>query len=299
MLLKRDPVQDGERPARVGYSRYYEHDGRLRAFANRAMFLGFGSMLIALIAVGLAAYVRMQPPTVIRVDANGNSTMLGAGPSLLKVSQNAADAEPSELEKWAFAKLFLDRYLTFSPSNVSRNWADALNMMTSNLRRLALSKMQTQNLVGKIEDEQTRSEFHLRRLEPVKDSPLTRAPPGPGGTHFPGRGIANRRTGDCTTSYPTAESGAPAAECRRRSRLGSYLSVRARHRGVLRGRIRQWRPRPPDGSRIRAPRPGVRVNRVCSTPGTDPDTPSPTWKGLKTGPPAPTCRKFDRDLDPL
>ena len=173
MLLKRDAVRDVKEPEKIRYSRYYEHDGLLKAFANRAMFLAFGTTLIAVIAIGLAVYVRMQPPTVIRVDANGNSTMLGTGPSLLRVSQNAADAEPSELEKWAFAKLFLDRYMTFSPVNVSRNWADALNMMTSNLRRLALSKMQTQNLIGKIEDEQTRSEFHLRRLEPVKDSPLT------------------------------------------------------------------------------------------------------------------------------
>jgi type IV secretory pathway TrbF-like protein len=172
MLLKKNAVANGEGAEKVRYSRYYEHDGALRAYANRAMLLAFGSTLIAAVAIALAAYVRIQPPTVIRVDANGNAAMLAASP-LLKVSQNAADAEPTELEKWAFAKLFLDRYLTFSPSNVSRNWADALNMMTSNLRRLALSKMEKENLVSKIEDQQTRSEFHLRRLESSKDSPLT------------------------------------------------------------------------------------------------------------------------------
>lgn len=173
MLLRKKAAVESESPEKVEYSRYYEHDGALRAYANRAMVLGFGATVIALVAVGLAAYVRMQPPTVIRVDANGNSAILGASPTVLKVSQTAADAEPTELEKWAFTKLFLDRYLTFSAANVSRNWADALNMMTSNLRRLALNKIQKEDLIKKISDEQTRSEFQLRRLEAVKDSPLT------------------------------------------------------------------------------------------------------------------------------
>lgn len=159
-------------PEKHRYSHYYEHDGALRAYANRAMVLAFACAATALLAVGLAAYVRLQPPTVIRVDANGNAAVLGKGPSLVSVSQTAIDGEPTDLEKYAFTKAFLDRYLTFSPSNVSRNWAEALNMMTSNLRRVALSKMQKDNLVGKIQDEQMRSEFQLRRLEPSKESPL-------------------------------------------------------------------------------------------------------------------------------
>jgi type IV secretory pathway TrbF-like protein len=161
-----------EAPEKQRYSRYYEHDGALRAYANRAMVLAFASAATALLAVGLAAYVRLQPPTVIRVDANGNAAVLGKASSLVSVSQTASDSEPTELEKYAFSKAFLDRYLTFSPANVSRNWAEAVNMMTSNLRREALSKMKKENLVGKIQDEQMRSEFQLRRLEPSKESPL-------------------------------------------------------------------------------------------------------------------------------
>jgi hypothetical protein len=70
-------------------------------------------------------------------------------------------------------KLFLDRYLNFSPNNVSGNWAGALNMMTTNLRRAAYSQMKENNMIGKVQDDQTRSEFHLRRIEPSADSPLT------------------------------------------------------------------------------------------------------------------------------
>jgi type IV secretory pathway TrbF-like protein len=172
MWMKKKSENEAELPEKVRYGRYYEHDGMLRAYANRAMVLAFSSVAIALVAVALAAYVRVQPPTVIRVDSSGAATVVGKSASLVTVSQGAADAEPTELEKWAFVKLFLDRYLTFSPSNVSRNWADALNMMTTNLRRLGLSQMQKDNLIGKIQNSQTRSEFQLRRLEASKESPL-------------------------------------------------------------------------------------------------------------------------------
>ena len=55
-------------PEKLRYSRYYEHDGALRAYANRAMVLAFICVPTALLAVAMAAYVRLQPPTVIRVD---------------------------------------------------------------------------------------------------------------------------------------------------------------------------------------------------------------------------------------
>jgi hypothetical protein len=167
------PKPSNDVPDKVRYSRYYEHDGALRAYANRAMVLGFVSSAIALLAVALAAYVRIQPPTVIRVDSNGEAAIVSTLRPSVSVSQGAAEAEPTELEKWAFAKSFLDHYLTFSSTNVSANWAAALNMMTANLRHAAYTKMQTENLIGKIQDDQTRSEFHLRRLEPTKESPLT------------------------------------------------------------------------------------------------------------------------------
>jgi hypothetical protein len=46
-------------------------------------------------------------------------------------------------------------------------------MMTANLRRNAFGGMQKENLVGKIQDDQSSSEFQLRSLEAAKDDPLT------------------------------------------------------------------------------------------------------------------------------
>jgi hypothetical protein len=172
MWFKRNKEQEAELPKKLSYSRYYEHDGALRAYANRAMVLAFLCVPATLLALGFAVYVRVQPPTVIRVDENGQAGILGPQKPSLSITQGVA-AEPSEFEKRAFVRQFLERYLNFSPSNVSRNWADSLNMMTANLRRTAFGGMQKENLVGKIQDDQSSSEFQLRSLEAARDDPLT------------------------------------------------------------------------------------------------------------------------------
>src|SRR6266436_810491 len=163
---------EAEAPEKVRYSRYYEHDGALRAYANRAMLLAFLCVPTAMLALGFAVYVRLQPPTVIRVDEDGQAAIVGKGKPQLSVTQGVG-SEPTEFEKRAFVRLFLERYLNFSAPNVSHNWAESLNMMTANLRRTAYAGMQKENLVGKIHDDQTSSEFQIRTLEAAKDDPLT------------------------------------------------------------------------------------------------------------------------------
>jgi hypothetical protein len=169
---KRSEPQSEDKPEKLRYSRYYEHDGALRAYANRAMFLSFLCVPTTLLALGFAAYVRLQPPTVIRVDSSGEATTLGKTKPAVAIVRGQ-DADPTEFEKRAFVRQFLERYLDFSPANASRNWADGLNMMTANLRRTAFALMQKENTVGKVEDDQTTSDFQLRSLEGAKDDPLT------------------------------------------------------------------------------------------------------------------------------
>lgn len=159
-------------PDKLRYSRYYEHDGALRAYANRAMVLAFLCIPTTLLALAFAVYVRLQPPTVIRVDENGQATVVGKTKPAVSVTHGAG-SEPTEFEKRAFVRLFLERYLNFSATNVSHNWADSLNMMSANLRRTAFSGMQKDDLIGKIEDDQTNSQFQLRSLDVSKEDPLT------------------------------------------------------------------------------------------------------------------------------
>jgi len=162
-----------EAPEQLRYSRYYEHDGALRAYSNRSMIFAVISSIATVVALAFAMHVRMQPPTVIRIDGNGNASVLGQSKPVASATQGQ-EAEPNELEKTAFARQFLDRYLNFTPSNVTRNWADALNMTTSNLRRSMLKQMTDDNTVGKIQDDQMRSDFKLRApIEVTPDNPLT------------------------------------------------------------------------------------------------------------------------------
>src|SRR5260370_32400062 len=166
-----------QHPEKLRHSTYYEHEGSLRAYATRAMLRAFLCVPSTLLALAFAVYVRIQPPTVIRVDQNGEATVLGRAtkPSpLVSVSvAQGSDAEPTEFEKRAFVRLFLEHYLTFSPASVANNWAESRNMMTANLRRLSLNALKTDNTVGKISDDQMSSLFHVRMVEASQQDPLS------------------------------------------------------------------------------------------------------------------------------
>jgi hypothetical protein len=171
-LKKSKDSTDTEAPEKLRYSHYYEHDGALRAYANRAMVLAFLCIPATILALGFAVYVRLQPPTVIRVSEDGQAVVLGQASPAISVSRGPG-SEPTEFEKRAFVRAFLDHYLNFAALNVSRNWAESLNMMSANLRRTAFAGMQKENMIGKIQDDQTASEFQLRSLETAKDDPLS------------------------------------------------------------------------------------------------------------------------------
>ncbi len=161
-----------------GRTKYYEHDGMLRAYANRAMVLAFVFGFIALTSLGFAIYVRLQPPPVIRVDKDGNASVVGAArvgpPKLFGFSaEAAAEAAPTDLEGRAVVRRFLENYLIYTPDSVDHNFAEALNMMTGNLRNYTLSKLRDEDTVGKIKDDHIISDFQVRSLEHVKNTPWT------------------------------------------------------------------------------------------------------------------------------
>jgi hypothetical protein len=150
--------------------KYYEMDGALRANANRAWVLAFLTIPIALVAIIFAVFVRLQPPTVIRIGPNGEASVMGKP---AKGTADLATAGTDEFLDEAFAKRFLSTYLNYSPTNVDDHWATSLNMMTRNLRSLTLKAMGDDNTRGKIDDGQIQSVFHLRELDAVSGEPLT------------------------------------------------------------------------------------------------------------------------------
>ena len=167
-------------PERVQYTKYYEHDGMLRAYANRSMVLAILFAVIAMSSLGFAIYVRVQPPTVVRVDQDGNATAVGSPadkgspPAASVVSvQAATDIAPSELEAKAVVRRFLENYQGYTPATVDQNLAAALNMMTANLRTYSLGKLRDEDTVGKIKEDRIISQFLIRTIEPVKNAPWT------------------------------------------------------------------------------------------------------------------------------
>lgn len=174
MWLKKATTEEkNQAPERLRYGRYYEYDGALRAYANRAMLVAFLCAPTALIAVGMAAYVRLQPPTIIKVDSAGNGLRPPGPVAAAQISSQVGNEEAGLFERKAYVRLFLDRYLNFSPGSVGQNWADSLNMMTANLRRSALAGIEHDDEVGKVRDQQITSVFQLRSLEPAREDPFS------------------------------------------------------------------------------------------------------------------------------
>jgi len=167
-----------ELPEVTRYTKYYEHDGMLRAYANRAMLLAIIFGVLAMGSLGFAMYVRIQPPTVIRVDKDGNALVVG-GPHAGKVATISLSADassgvgPTDLEGRAVVRQFLREYLAYTPDSVDRNLAEALNMMTANLRVYSMNKLRDEDSVGKIKNDHMISDFEIRSMEHVKGTPWT------------------------------------------------------------------------------------------------------------------------------
>lgn len=172
-------------PEIVRYTKYYEHDGMLRAYANRAMLLAILFAILAFASLGFAIYVRVQPPTVIRVDKDGNAAVVGglrrARTSAVEMTLAAQAASPdsgasdsvapTELEGKAVVRRFLERYLAYTPDSAPRNLAESLNMMTANLRTFTMNRLRDEDIVGKIQQDHIISDLRIRSIERSKDGP--------------------------------------------------------------------------------------------------------------------------------
>ncbi len=176
------PKQRVELPEKAQLSKYYEMDGALRAYANRMAALAMICGILAIGSLALFAYVRLQPPVVVRVDQAGEATVVGgdvvrvgaAGLFAVPLKASAAAPDgpaPSDVEGRAVARKFLTAYLTYTPANVERQYAEALNMMTLNFRTFTMNKFREDDTLGKIKAESITSSVRIRSIEPVPGMP--------------------------------------------------------------------------------------------------------------------------------
>lgn len=173
--------QRSELPQRAQLSKYYEMDGALRAYANRMAVLGLTCGGLAIASLGLFAYVRLQPPVVIRVDQAGEAVVVGGdtvrvGNGFLATTKTSANsgeagAAPSDVEGRAVVRKFLMTYLTYTPANVERQYADALNLMTLNFRTLTMNKFREDDTLGRIKTDSITSSIRIRSIEAVAGMP--------------------------------------------------------------------------------------------------------------------------------
>jgi hypothetical protein len=126
-----------------------------------------------------------MPPTVIRVDKDGNAMVVGGGARQDRTSQiamvlsaqaasadvTAEGAAPTDLEGKAVVRRFLGHYLSYTPDSAPRNLAESLNMMTNNLRTFTLNKLRDDDTVGKIQEDHIISDLRIRSIERTKNAP--------------------------------------------------------------------------------------------------------------------------------
>lgn len=180
-MFGRKRKERSELPEKAQLSKYYEMDGALRAYANRMAILGLICGVLAVASLGLFAYARLQAPVVIRVDGSGEATVVGGATArirdgLLHVAEASASSDdlgsaPSDVEGRAVVRKFLMTYLTYTPANVERQYADALNMMTLNFRTLTMNKFREDDTLGRIKADSITSSIKIRSIESVAGLP--------------------------------------------------------------------------------------------------------------------------------
>ena len=112
-------------------------DGALRAYANRMALLGMTCGVFALGTLALFAYVRLQPPVVIRVDNSGEATVVGGDTvkvganglmGLIKVS--ASRNRRIHLARWKAVPLFASSSRATSRTRQPTSSANTLTRST-------------------------------------------------------------------------------------------------------------------------------------------------------------------------
>jgi|GEM_PF-290252 len=164
-------------PEQLDLGRFYARDGVMRAYTNRFALLAILSGVIALVSLGFAIYVRIQPPTVFRTTPDGETTVISGRRVLRKtpsalLADAAASAEPMGFEKERIIRDFFDDYLNYDYRNIGDRWANTLNLCEDGLAAHALDVIKKEDRIGQARASQVRSTFEIREIEQSKQDPL-------------------------------------------------------------------------------------------------------------------------------
>jgi hypothetical protein len=164
-------------PEQMDLSRSYVRDGMMRAYANRFGLLAILCGLVALVSLGFAIYVRMQPATIIRISPNGEAAVI-SGRTLFSrkvravLANTATSPEPMDYEKERIIRDFLENYLNYDYRNIGERWSNAINLMADPLKTSAVNVIKKEDRLGRARENQERSTFQIREIEASKQDPL-------------------------------------------------------------------------------------------------------------------------------
>src|ERR1700744_6294277 len=106
---------------------YWVVDGVSTAERNRNWVVAALSLIVALVAIGFAIVVRVQPPTVIELPPNGEPRVLGVPAKGEPANASVPGTDP--FLNQVFVTRFLEGYLNYAPGTVEERWRTSLNMM--------------------------------------------------------------------------------------------------------------------------------------------------------------------------
>jgi type IV secretory pathway TrbF-like protein len=159
-----------ERAERRYHLRYYDRDALIITHANRNFVLALGSIAMALLALGYAMYIGRQPATVIKVTEQGEAVVLSPtsspGPTgNVRMAATEEDRLADDLERMAFIRQFLLDFEHTDPDTAEKQIANAINMMTENLKVKTLDQLRQRNVVGNIKKKRTVSKLTIKTIE--------------------------------------------------------------------------------------------------------------------------------------
>jgi VirB8 protein len=152
-----------------GSAPYYEKDGALRAYANRAWIL-CGILVVAVVVLSAIVLVtRSKPPVIIRVGPDGEARVISpegtSGVSKRTIESVKASQAPTELEKKNFVISFVNTYWSYDEHTLPDHWSKALNMMTRSLSKDVYGKMTAEATVGTLQAEHDKVDMTITNVE--------------------------------------------------------------------------------------------------------------------------------------
>ena len=142
--------------------RYYEVFGDLESqleFQKLASLVLLGLLFFAIFGAFVLA---KRPPVVIRVDEVGKAEA---------ISDMAAHNAPSTLEILYFARTFVKRYAEYNAYTVSRDMAEAWNLMSARFQTAAKRNLIESGILARIEEAKLSAALEFKEEKIERETP--------------------------------------------------------------------------------------------------------------------------------